>query len=106
VTINRSVASGNAGNGFEATGDVAGPNVPTVMNCEECVSTNNNNGFLAITALMGAATMRVSHSTATDNLGYGFIQLTSGVFETLGNNLVRGNAGGETLNTMTPITPK
>ena len=42
----------------------------------------------------GVATIRVSHSTATNNTDCGFTQLTSGVFESLGNNLVRGNATG------------
>ena len=99
VTINRSVASGNDGNGFHAFSDVSGATAE--LSCEECVSSNNSFGF-AVDAPSGAATIRVSHSTATNNTFTGFAQF-SGVFESLGNNLVRGNPSGDTLGTITGI---
>jgi hypothetical protein len=103
VTINRSVASGNGGFGFEAFNPGAGL---SELNCEECVSTNNGYGFVVDPASGGTATIRVSHSTATNNSSVGFFQDTTGgtaVFESLGNNLVRGN-GSDTSGTITIIT--
>ena len=89
VTINRSVASGNSSVGFFAFSNASGTTT-TELSCEECVSSNNSSGF----GVTGAsATIRVSHSTATNNTGFGFVQ-SGGVFESLGNNLVRGNTGG------------
>jgi len=101
VTINRSVASGNSGIGFNARSDVSGETAE--LNCEECVSSNNIDGFDAIGTSSGVATMRVSHSTATNNTGFGFVQSGTGVFNTLGNNTVRGN-GTPTSGTITTIT--
>jgi len=49
----------------------------------------------------GAAAIRVSHSVATNNLNFGFVQST-GVFKSLGNNLVDGN-GTDTSGTITVI---
>jgi len=101
VTINRSVASGNSGIGFNARSDVSGETAE--LNCEECVSSNNIDGFDAIGTSSGVATMRVSHSTATNNTGFGFVQSGTGVFNTLGNNTVRGN-GTPTSGTITLIS--
>ncbi|HYR75257.1 MAG TPA: right-handed parallel beta-helix repeat-containing protein [Pyrinomonadaceae bacterium] len=101
VTIKRSVASGNGDTGFLAIGIGAG--TTTELNCEECVASNNNNGFAVNTVSSGAATIRVSHSTATNN-AFGFVQSGTGVFNTLGNNLVRGNTSMDTSGTITPIT--
>ena len=72
------------------------------LSCEECVSSNNGYGFAVILS-GGAATIRVSHSTATNNTSNGFVQSSTGVFESLGNNLVRGNTGGDTSGTITVI---
>ena len=99
VTVNRSVASGNLnGTGFLAVG--VGSGVTAELSCAGCVSSNNFNGF-AVNAISGAATIRVSHSTATNNTNTGF-QAGAGVFESLGNNLVRGN-GTNTVGTITVI---
>jgi hypothetical protein len=103
VTINRSVASGNTSLGFFAFSGASG--APAELSCEECVSSNNNGGFAVVVILGGAATIRVSHSTATNNTSNGFAQ-SGGVFESLGNNLVRGNTGGDSSGTITVITPK
>jgi hypothetical protein len=101
VTINRSVASGNStAIGFIAFGSGAGAN--TELSCEECVSSNNGTGFFVGAGGGGAATIRVSHSTATNN-DFGFDQLSPGVFNTLLNNLVRGNNTMDINGTITPI---
>ena len=105
VTINRSVASGNPAGGFSATSAGSSSGATTEVSCEECVSSNNGQGF-EVNALTGtSATIRVSHSTATNNIGNGFVALNTGVFESLKNNLVAGN-GTDTSGTITVITAK
>jgi hypothetical protein len=101
VTINRSVASGNSGDGFKASSDVSGATAE--LSCEECVASNNIDGFLVSTSSGGVATIRVSHSTATNN-AFGFVQSGTGLFQSLGNNTVRGNSSTDTSGTITPIT--
>ena len=101
MTINRSVASGNGATGFLAVSNVSGATAE--LSCEECVSSNNINGFVVNGISGGAATMRVSHSTATNN-AFGFVQSGTGVFNSLGNNLVRGNTSTDTSGTITTIT--
>ncbi len=87
VTISRSIASGND-SGFRARSDGSG--APTSeLNCDECVASNNSAGFF-VDPFTGTATIRVSRSTATNN-STGFGIAGAGVFESLGNNLVRGN---------------
>jgi hypothetical protein len=88
VTINRSVASGNDSEGFVVYSNGAG--VTTELSCEECVSSNNGYGFRVQSVSGGAGTIRVSHSTAINNTVNGFLE-SGGIFESLGNNLVRGN---------------
>ena len=73
------------------------------LSCEECVASNNDSGFVVFATAGGVATIRVSRSTATNNTTYGFTQVGTGVFESLGNNLVRGNANGNTSGTITVI---
>jgi hypothetical protein len=102
VTINRSVASGNGFDGFEALS--SGSGTTAELSCEECVSSENDDGFVANSVSGGVATIRVSHSTATTNNFYGFAQFDTGVFQSLGNNLVRENPSGNTLGTITLIT--
>jgi len=89
VTINRSVASGNGigKSGFVAYSDIAG--MTAELNCEECVSTNNGNGFYVQQTATASSTIRVSRSVATNNT-VGFAQI-GGLFRSLGNNLVDGN---------------
>ncbi|HYR75260.1 MAG TPA: right-handed parallel beta-helix repeat-containing protein [Pyrinomonadaceae bacterium] len=99
VTINRSVASGNGADGFLASITISGA---TELSCEECVSSNNLLYGFSSNAVSGATTIRVAHSTATNNTSAGFARI-NGVFNTLGNNLVRGN-GTDTTGTITTIT--
>ena len=97
VTISNSVASGNGNSGFYALSDVSG--ATTEMNADHCVASNNPFGFVAVGGKPpdsgGTATMRVARSTATNNTDTGFaafgISFGSAVFESLGDNLVRGN---------------
>ena len=100
VTINRSVASGNSDVGFFTFSHISG--APAELSCQECVASNNRYGFLA-NAISSVATIRISRSAATNNTSYGFAQFTLGVFESLGNNLVRGNTLGETSGTITVV---
>jgi hypothetical protein len=98
VTINRSVASGNGQAGFEITGFGAAAE----LSCEECVSSNNADGFdVGAGAAGGVGTIRVSHSTATNNTGFGFSN-TGGTFESKGNNTVRGN-GTQSTGAISPL---
>ena len=99
VTINRSVASGNGNYGFWAYGNFSGATAQ--LNCEECVASNNDYGFYVLGLSGGVATIRVADSTATNNT-YGFFRDTGGLFESLGNNLVRGN-GTNTSGTITIV---
>jgi hypothetical protein len=106
VTINRSVASGTVTSGsvgFQASSVVPGSSVE--MSCVECVSNNNFFGFNVSAVASGKAMIRGSHSTATNNINYGFSNLGSGVFKSLGNNLVDGN-GTDTSGTITVIPAK
>ena len=94
VTVRDSVAAGN-GSGFVAEAE-AGSSVQ--LNVENSVAANNSvDGFRV--AGTGTAVIRVSNSAATNNAN-GFRQQT-GVFESRGNNTVRGN----TANTVGVITP-
>ena len=99
ATVSRTVASGG-GYGFYAYGS---PGKTAELNCYRCVASNNaGDGFIAAT---GAATLRVTRSTATDNGFHGFSN-NGGVIETFGTNMVRGNNGGgsQTLGTITTVS--
>jgi hypothetical protein len=100
VTINRTVASGN-GTGFNASSTGAAVNAE--LNCEECVASTNATGFSVANAAGSTATIRASNSTATSNTGVGFAQTGTGVFESLTNNLVRGNTGGNSTGTISGV---
>jgi hypothetical protein len=92
VTINRSVAASNGSTGFYAENSVSGTTAE--LNCEECISTNNDYGFAAASSSGSVATIRVSHSAGTNNFVSGFVQSGTGVVESLGNNLMDGNVFG------------
>jgi hypothetical protein len=72
------------------------------MNAEHCVASNNFYGFVAQGVSGGTATMRVARSTATNNTN-GFFQANISTFESLGDNLVRGNTTN-TSGTITVVT--
>jgi len=101
VTINRSFASGNSGGvGFLASGSGAG--VSSELSCKQCVASKNSTGFAVGTAAGSTATIRVAKSAATNNL-FGFVQTGGGIFDSLSNNLVRGNTSGNSSGTITPV---
>jgi len=84
LTINHSTAAHNGQNGFASEGGLS-----AVLNVDYCTATGNGNA--GIIAGGGAqVTARVSNSTATDN-AIGFAQLNISIFESYGNNRVRGN---------------
>jgi len=97
VAVSDTVASGN-GTGMGAESGVGSG---AQLNAENCVAANN---FLDGFRVNGSATtiVRVSNSTATNNTN-GFRQ-TGGVFESRGNNTVRGNTSN-TVGLITPISP-
>jgi hypothetical protein len=103
MTIDRSVASGNGAEVFRSFSNASGTTAE--LSCEDCVSSYNADGFLVFAAGGGSASIRVSHSTATNNDTYGFSQLGTRVFELLGNNTVAGNnnGGAQTDGTITTI---
>jgi hypothetical protein len=78
--------------------------MPSELSCEDCVSSNNGGGFLVGTVAGSGATIRVSHSAAINNVTNGFIQLDTGVFESVGNNTARGN-GTNKVGVITVVGP-
>jgi hypothetical protein len=84
VTVSNSVAAGNSSSGFLAFFNMA--EGPAEMNADQCVAINNSNGFSSL----DYGVMRVARSTATNN-DKGFFNFSGGTFESLGDNLVRGN---------------
>jgi len=98
VTVRNSVATGNSGAGFVAEGD--GADI-TIDNCEV---SNNKNGIVASNNFgTGGGAVTVSNSVVTHNSGSGFVQSSTGVFNSLGNNTVRRN-GTNTVGTINVIT--
>jgi Right handed beta helix region len=70
------------------------------LSVEHCVALNNNSGLFAEDA---GSVMRVSNSAATNN-NYGFHQITNALFESRGNNTVRGNTIADTFGVITLIS--
>jgi hypothetical protein len=92
LSLERCLAVLNAGVGMAADNN-GGTALLTVSN-----SASNRNGWGIYTAGTGD-TARVTHSTVTLNRNDGFI-ITGGVFESAGNNTVRGN-GTDVFGTIT-----
>jgi Right handed beta helix region len=101
VTVSHSVAAGNGGSGFRANSNESGTTAE--MNVDHCVASDNLTGFLAQGAGGGTAIMRVARSTATANSNFGFVN-SLGIFESLGDNLVRGPGITSGLITVVPGT--
>jgi hypothetical protein len=85
VSIRNSVASGNGG-GLKANN----PSGTCELNIENCMVSNNREGVVADGFGGGAATVRISGSTVTNN-EFGLRQLDVGVLLSRGNNTVEGN---------------
>lgn len=95
VTVSHSVAAGNSNSGFLAFFNM--PEATAEMNADQCVAINNSTGFSSL----DTGVMRVARSTATNN-NTGFMNLSGGTFESLGDNLVRGNTNN-TVGTITVV---
>lgn len=98
MTVSHSVAAGN-GRGFVAFSSVSG--VTGEINADHCVASNNGTGFNVSGFNDGIGVIRVARSTATSNTT-GFEQSAGGTFESLGDNLVRGN-GNNTSGAITVV---
>lgn len=84
LTIDHSTAAHNGQTGFLSQGGLT-----AILNADYCTATNNGNaGFSAGGG--SNVTVRVSNSTATDN-AIGFDKQNVSIFESYGNNRVRGN---------------
>ena len=97
ITAHECLSSGNLSDGFQSADGA-------VLNIERSVASNNGqNGIHTIGVTF--ATVRVSNSTVTSNILFGFSN-QNGTLESRGNNTVAGNNGGgvQTLGTITPLT--
>lgn len=102
VTIRDSVAAGNGDHGFLV---VSGGSESSVLVVYDSVSTNNGgDGFFANKLSTGPVTSRVANSSISENSGAGLDAFAGSTFESLGNNLVRGNAGGNVMGVITIVT--
>jgi len=91
VTVQDSVASGNANLGF---GAFSFSGRPAELNLENCVSTGNAHFGVAVFSLSNAAAIvRLSNSTITNNNVFGLnIGSSPAVLLSRGNNTIEGNA--------------
>jgi len=95
VTVRDSIALGNGLAGFSVDN---GGN----LNLENCEASGNQDGVQVSDFLSPGAVVIVSNSIVTNNGHNGFIQ-SGGVFQSLGNNVVRHN-GTNTAGTITLIS--
>jgi len=95
VNVRDSVANGNRGAGFLVIGGD--------LSLDRCESSNNDYGVFVGNTETNSGTATVSNSLVTNNLSYGFRQSGSGVFNSLGNNVVRRN-GTNTTGTINVVT--
>ena len=94
VTVRDSVSSGNFV-GFKA--QTSGTE-NTILQVYESLSTNNRgDGFAAAVSGSGGGFVnaRVANSSVSENVGVGLDNLGGATFESLGNNFVSGNVGGD-----------
>ena len=112
AVVSDSQANGNGSNGFEVafgtatvTQSVASQNRLAGFSCHDqgtlnidhCTASQNDfDGLAEVSGPAGSGIMRVSSSIVTNNGRLGF----NGSPESLGNNLVRGNAGGDGFSTI------
>jgi hypothetical protein len=74
----------------------------SVLNLDRALISFNGVGVSAQSG--STVTVRVSNSTVTENNGGGFVQSMASNFYSMGNNMVEGNGGSDTIGTITPIT--
>jgi hypothetical protein len=77
-----------------------------ILNLDHALISNNGGpGIFAFSSnTPNFATVRVTNSVVTDNVGHGFDQEGSSVFGSMSNNLVAGNVAGETTGAISTIT--
>ena len=114
AVVSESQANGNNSNGFEVgfgtatvTQSVASQNRLAgfssfnqgTLNIDHCTASQNGfDGLAKVSGTAGPGIMRISNSIVTNNGRLGF----NGSPESLGNNLVRGNVGGDGTSTIVP----
>jgi hypothetical protein len=92
VSVRDSVSAGNA-NGFVAENGGA---ENSTLNVDHCISTNNGqDGFFTDKEGSGSVLARASNSSISENIGHGINNGAGVLFESLGNNVVRGNVAGD-----------
>jgi hypothetical protein len=102
VTVRDSVSATNGVSGFDA--ESLGSE-DTVLNVYNSVSTGNGaDGFYTFKGGTGSVTARVANSSFCENLTYGFAQTSGVTFDSLGNNFVVGNPGGNVSGTITIVS--
>jgi hypothetical protein len=99
VTARNSVCAGNNGAGFYVY-NTGSSN--SVLNVYQCISANNNFGLKAFKFGSGFVIARVANSSISENGQHG-LENGGAVFESLGNNLVRGNITGDVSGAITVV---
>jgi len=89
------VSVGNGGNGALNICTTSAHN--TLLTLDHALIANNALNGVGGADTAGSSTVRVTNSTVIDNGGFGFDQEgASATFNSMNNNLVEGNAGGDT----------
>jgi hypothetical protein len=106
VSVRDSVSAGNKSHGFVST---AINSENSILNVYQCMATNNGlDGLYAFNSGTGFVIARAADSAFSDNLGHGLNSDSTGggtlTFESLGNNFVRGNIGGDISGTITLVS--
>lgn len=86
ATVTRSIADGNALNGFQAIATAVGP---AFLALESVVVSNN--GTNGIRADAAGGVVRISNTTVMDNMDNGLLAAGGGALISFGNNSVDGN---------------
>jgi hypothetical protein len=99
VTVRDSVVARNSHIGFSAA---SATTESTVLNVYASLAANNGDGFSAA-GNGGSVTARIANSSISDNSGIGLLNGGNATFESLGNNFVRGNVGGDVSGAITIV---
>jgi hypothetical protein len=100
VTVRDSVAARNSHVGFNA---VSLTTEGTVLNVYASLGANNGDGFSAA-GNGGNVTARIANSSIIENSGIGLLNGGNATLESLGNNFVRGNVGGDVSGAITIVS--
>jgi hypothetical protein len=103
VVSAKDLVSLSSGYGAYVNSGIGGHNV--ALNLDHAlIAGNGSHGVFADGGGAGGVYLRVTNSMVTENAGIGFLQSGGATFESLSNNLVAGNGGGNTGGAITPIT--